>query len=163
MPRCPIAAPVALWPWPHMQRGHMVPAADMAADSLAWRQSFRTPNIAPQSPALNQGAWSQIEELSRQWARQSGGLVAIAGPLWPNDTATLPSSYWKVLINYRSQPMQAIAWVMPNGATPQALSHYATTIANVQQLTGHQLLVTLPTATRQALINQCNPAQWFAP
>ena len=51
-------------------RGHLVPAADMAFNEDAIVSSFLMSNISPQSHDFNKGIWKELEELGRSWAKK---------------------------------------------------------------------------------------------
>ena len=50
-------------------RGHLVPAADMAFSEEAMAATFLMSNISPQSSNFNKGIWRELEELTRDWAK----------------------------------------------------------------------------------------------
>ncbi|MEL7222548.1 MAG: DNA/RNA non-specific endonuclease, partial [Bacteroidota bacterium] len=60
-------------------RGHMVPAADMAYDAVAMDETFLMSNISPQSRNFNQGIWRELEELTRDWAKKFKRLYIVSG------------------------------------------------------------------------------------
>ncbi len=50
-------------------RGHLVPAADMAFSAEAMSATFVMSNISPQARNFNNGVWRELEELTRSWAK----------------------------------------------------------------------------------------------
>ena len=66
-------------------RGHMVPAADMAFDAAAKDEPILMSNISPQSRNFNQGIWRELEELTRDWAKKFGRLYVVSGPVLSED------------------------------------------------------------------------------
>lgn len=73
-------------------RGHMAPAADMKWSKQAMKESFYMSNICPQNPNLNRGDWNDLEEKSRQWAKNMEQCTLPAAPYMilnaPNESAT---------------------------------------------------------------------------
>lgn len=63
-------------------RGHLCPAADRSSMIGAMRQTFSTANIAPQTPALNRGAWLATERWCRDAAVIFDSVCVLAVPLW---------------------------------------------------------------------------------
>src|SRR5574344_20414 len=62
-------------------RGHLAPAADMAWDAQAMKESFYYSNMSPQLPGFNRGVWKRLEELVRDWAYQYDTLFVTTGPV----------------------------------------------------------------------------------
>jgi endonuclease G len=128
----------------HFDRGHLVPAADMAFSAEAMSQTFYLSNIAPQEPGFNKGIWRELEELTRDWARHFKHLYVVTGPVFnqpvkfwlgENQVAVAPAFY-KVLLDLREPEVKAIAFVIPNEVSTEHLEAYATSIDEVERLTG---------------------------
>lgn len=70
----------------------MAPAADMKWNKQAMEESFYMSNICPQNPNLNRGDWNDLEEKSRQWAKNMEQCTLPAAPYMilnaPNESAT---------------------------------------------------------------------------
>jgi len=74
-------------------RGHMVPAFDRSASLLDMRSTFMMSNIAPQTPALNRGAWKVTEDSCRKLACMFDSVHVVACPVFLlDDTARIGSS-----------------------------------------------------------------------
>lgn len=124
-------------------RGHLCPSGDMTWDKKANRETFILSNICPQHKKLNQGRWNDLEILSRAWAGKNDSLLIITGPvLKPSKgtigkgNVTVPSAFYKILIDISSPKCKAIAFIMPNDAIKDRLFSYATTIKEVEKQTG---------------------------
>lgn len=122
-------------------RGHLVPAADMAFDTLAMNETFFMSNISPQERAFNGGVWRELEENTRDWARKFEHLYVVTGPVLTRpgngqigfSKVTVPASYYKVLL--APEQHRAIAFVLPNAVSDKPLMEYACTIDQVEELT----------------------------
>ena len=126
-------------------RGHLVPAADMAFNQTAMSETFYMSNISPQNRKFNGGIWRELEELTRDWAKQFGKLYVVSGPvLGENDKkrigksnrVTVPSSYYKVLLDLSERDPKAIAFLLPNKASDQPVTDYAVPVDAVEAITG---------------------------
>lgn len=125
-------------------RGHLVPAADMAWDAAAMGETFLLSNISPQAGNFNKGIWRELEELTRNWAKKYGHLYVITGPvlsLEPKATiganeVSVPVAYYKVLLDYKSSNPKSIAFVIPNEVSYDPVFDYCTSIDEVEKLTG---------------------------
>lgn len=72
-------------------RGHNVPAADMAGNPILMLETFAMSNISPQTPEFNRHRWKNVEILVRSLARRWGAVRVITIPLFVNaDTLWLP-------------------------------------------------------------------------
>ena len=126
-------------------RGHLVPAADMAFNQTAMSETFYMSNISPQDRKFNGGIWRELEELTRDWAKQFGKLYVVSGPiLSENDKkrigksnrVTVPSSYYKVLLDLSERDPKAIAFLLPNQPSDQPVTDYAVPVDAVEAITG---------------------------
>lgn len=72
-------------------RGHNVPAADMAGNPVLMLETFSMANVSPQTPEFNRHRWKNVEILVRSLARRWGAVRVITIPLFVNaDTLWLP-------------------------------------------------------------------------
>ncbi len=125
-------------------RGHLVPAADMAFDPEAMEETFLLSNISPQSRNFNKGIWRELEELTRSWAKKCGNLYVVTGPVLGFDPkgkigeneVSVPAAFYKVLLDLTNPEQKGIAFVVPNEVSFEPLYHFATTIDEVETLTG---------------------------
>jgi endonuclease G len=125
-------------------RGHLVPAADLAWDSEAMAESFLLSNISPQSGNFNKGIWRELEELTRNWAKKNGSLFVITGPVLTvepkgvigENEVSVPVAYYKVLLDYTEPGQKGIAFVIPNEVSYEPLFTFCTSIDEVEALTG---------------------------
>ncbi|MBK8670513.1 MAG: DNA/RNA non-specific endonuclease [Saprospiraceae bacterium] len=125
-------------------RGHMVPAGDMAFDSTAMRESFYMSNMSPQLRQLNNGIWKELEENVRDWTYKAGKLYIITGPvlskpikvIGKGNKVTVPSAFFKVLLDYDDPDKRGIAFIIPHEMSERRLEEYMVTIDEVEKLTG---------------------------
>lgn len=125
-------------------RGHLVPAADRAFSREAMDETFYMSNITPQDRKFNGGIWRELEELTRDWARKYRKVYVVTGPvltkrakarIGQNDVA-VPHSFYKVILDLSEPELKAIAYVIPNKKSEEPLQEYATSIDEVEELTG---------------------------
>ncbi|MBI1227210.1 MAG: DNA/RNA non-specific endonuclease [Bacteroidetes bacterium] len=125
-------------------RGHIVPAADMAFSEEAMSESFLMSNISPQEPGFNKGIWRELEELTRDWAKRFKHLYVVTGPVlsqpikfWigENQVAVAPAFY-KVLLDLNEPELKAIGFIVPNESSTEPLKFYAVSVDDVEKLTG---------------------------
>lgn len=125
-------------------RGHLVPAGDMAFNELAMKESFFMSNMTPQVKEFNNGVWKELEENTRDWAYKSEALYIVAGPILDKpikkigrqNKVTVPSAYYKVLLDYAGEEKKAIAFVIPNKLSTERLETYMVSIDSVESMTG---------------------------
>ena len=87
-------------------RGHLVPAADMAFNEQAINESFYMSNISPQVRAFNGGIWRELEENARDWGRRFKHLIVVSGPVLSQpplgqigfSKVSVPAAYYKILL-----------------------------------------------------------------
>lgn len=138
-------------------RGHLKPAADSKSSSECMAASFLMTNVAPQTPQLNRGSWKQLEEATRDWARELGEVYVVCGPglesqgQLTNGNVEVPTTYWKAIL--RTQPDTAcIAFVMPNQGTKLApFPSYRITVDSLEATIGIDLFPQLPPSVEQRI------------
>ena len=137
-------------------RGHMVPAADMAWDSTALSQSFSLVNVCPQLSTLNRGGWARLEQKVREWVARDSVLLVWCGPL-PGaaiDTVgadcriAVPERFFKVVLAPAVVPPRAVAFVYGNRQCNGRLSDYAVSVDSIERLTGFSFFDALPHNSR---------------
>jgi len=125
-------------------RGHLVPAADMAWDVKAMDETFLLSNISPQARNFNQGIWRELEELTRSWAKKFKRLYVVTGPVLAQEPKgyigkankiAVPAAYYKVLLDLDDPEKKGIAFVLPNEVSYDPLYKFATSIDEVEELT----------------------------
>ncbi len=124
-------------------RGHLVPAADMAFSKEAMQETFYMSNISPQARNFNKGIWRELEELTRDWARKNKQLYVVSGPVLAepvkgaigDNEVSIPAAYYKVLLDLTEPEVKAIAFVLPNEVSYEPLFKFATSIDKVEALT----------------------------
>ena len=125
-------------------RGHLVPAADMAFDLQAITETFYMSNISPQKSGFNKGIWRELEEQSRDWAKKFKHLYVVVGPLFKanpleyigENKVAVPTAFFKILLDVSDPDYKAIAFVIPNEVSFKHINEYAVSIDKVEKLTG---------------------------
>jgi endonuclease G len=150
-----------------LDRGHLVPAADLKWNEDAMRQSFLMTNICPMHKALNEGGWAKLEEKVREWTARDSALVVFTGPIVSDgDTALaggrvkVPSAYFKVVMAPCVKPMRAIAFIYPNSHSGGRLRQYAVSVDEVESRTGLDFFPTLPVDEQQRIESPVNLDAW---
>jgi endonuclease G len=123
-------------------RGHLCAAADMAFDAAAIDETFLMSNMSPQEQDFNGGVWRELEECARDWGRKFGRVYVATGPVLTQSPlgaigfskVSVPAAYYKVI--YAPEQHKAIAFLMPNQLSDRPVMDYATTIDEVEKITG---------------------------
>ena len=131
-------------------RGHMCPSADNKWSEKAQQESFLMTNICPQAPKLNSGDWSELEQMCRSWARKWGEIHIVCGPINPQEKGRrigsnkvlVPKGFFKVVLYNGSSP-KAIGFIYPNDDTDKPLKAYATSVDEVERITGINFFASL--------------------
>ena len=85
-------------------RGHNVPAADMAGNPVLMLETFSMANISPQTTEFNRHRWKNVEILVRSLARQYGTIRVKTIPLFVYpDTLWLPCHHVAIPDGFRKQ------------------------------------------------------------
>ena len=125
-------------------RGHLVPAADMNFAKSAMSETFFMSNISPQVRAFNGGAWRELEETVRDWAREHKKLYVVTGPdlrktplgtIGRENEITVPAAYFKVLLDLTEPDYKAIGFYMPNQVLEEPLYEFAMSVDMIERIT----------------------------
>jgi endonuclease G len=149
----PLLGPLSATPGDYARsgydRGHLCPAADMAFDQTASRETFYKSNVSPQLPAFNRGAWKKIEESVRRRSRDGDTLHVVTGPLFRDNKGsigpsrvTVPGAFYKIV--YSPARQQMIAYVAPNECDDRPVEHHALPVDSVEKWTGIDFFPGLP-------------------
>lgn len=85
-------------------RGHNVPAADMAGNPMCLAETFAMSNISPQTPEFNRHRWKNVEILVRSLARRYGAVRVQTIPLFVySDTLWLPCHHVAIPDGFRKR------------------------------------------------------------
>jgi len=147
-------------------RGHMAPAMDMRWDKTTMEQCFLMTNICPQVQEMNDGEWRHVEEAVHRWARTAERLVVFTGPIYSqgmkrignNNDIAVPERFFKVV--YAPKQHRAIAFVMDNQKIRNSWTNYATTIDEVERLTGYDFLSSLDDKVENVVESKQNIKDW---
>lgn len=123
-------------------RGHLAPAGDMGFSSLTMQESFYYSNMSPQNPSFNRGIWKKLEEQVRSWALIYDSVLVVTGPVLTANLpkigvngVSVPSFYYKVILDYKNNESKAIALILPNVKGSKPLSSYVLSIDELEKLT----------------------------
>jgi endonuclease G len=150
-------------------RGHLAPAGDMAFDDIAMKESFFMSNMAPQIKEFNNGVWKELEENVRDWTYKAETLYIIAGPILQNsikkigkqNKVTVPSAFYKVLLDYTGDEKKGIAFVIPNKLSTERLETYMVSIDSIESLTGLDFFNDMINdGEEEKLESSINPSLW---
>ena len=130
-----------------LDRGHLVPAADMKMDFTSVKEAAYMSNISPQKPKFNQGVWKKLEENARDLAKKTELYITTGGVLSSADlkkigknNLSVPDQFYKIIYDTKNQKM--FAYLMPNKKI-DSREKYVVTVDSIETLTGidfyHQL------------------------
>lgn len=149
-------------------RGHMAPAADMKWSDKAMYESFSMANISPQAKPLNTGAWKRLEEKCRVWAQADSAIIIISGPVTTDTPAdyigdtrvAVPKRFFKVILSPWVTPMRGIGFIMANDRVEGGMQAAATSIDEVERITGHDFFASLPDSIEAEVERQNDFHYW---
>jgi endonuclease G, mitochondrial len=146
-------------------RGHLVPAEDMAWSATSMKESFYYSNMTPQVPAFNRGVWRRLEELTRFWASYHDSIFIVTGPVLTGNLPTtgrvsVPEYFYKAILEYNNNEVKAIGFLLPNKASSATLKNFALPVDSIEKLTGLDLFPKLPDDTEQAVESDPVISEW---
>ena len=141
-------------------RGHLVPAADMAFSAEAIAQTFSYSTISPQARDFNTGIWRELEENVRLWARTCKKLYIVTGPVLPHkgeerigtNGVTVPQAFYKVILDLSEPQQKAVAFLIPNTVTYDPLYDFVVPVDSIEAQTGLDFFPVLMTDSVEAAL-----------
>lgn len=132
-------------------RGHLAPAEDMSFSNVAMKESFFLSNVSPQVVGFNRGIWKRLETQVRHWKDNGDTIHVITGghihkglPKL-NGNVSIPNNFYKIVITKdKHGSLKAIAFMLPNKPSKNALTKYLITIDELEALTRIDFCYKLP-------------------
>ena len=131
------------------------------------KESFYMSNICPQVHGLNAGAWKQLENKIRIWARRDSAIIVVCGPIVKESHPTIgrnrvavPDYFYKVVASPYVSPPRGIAFIFRNETAKEPLYTYTVTIDSVEALTGIDFLYNLPDSIEQHIEQNIDLQSW---
>ena len=99
--------------------------------------------MSPQHPSFNRGVWKRLESKVRSWCMESDSLFIITGPVVNTNfdvigqnRVAVPGAYYKVIIRFKQNKKEGIAFLLPNTSSKESLESYVYCIDSLEQLVG---------------------------
>ena len=123
--------------------------------------------MSPQDPSFNRGIWETLESRVRTWANEKNGVYVITGPILKNiggsiknGTISVPCSYYKIVFKDNGSEKIAIALILNNQGSSSSLKSFATSIDNIESLTGIDFFSGLSDDIENKLESNINTSSW---
>jgi endonuclease G, mitochondrial len=150
-------------------RGHMCPSADRNGSRQDNDTTFYMSNMVPQTAALNQHVWADLENYVRDTVRAGNEVYQICGVTGEKETiangkVTVPASCWKVILVLPESrgdlaritaQTRVIAVSMPNEQSDELQNGdwrtYLTSVKKLENATGLNFFAALPKKVEKSL------------
>ena len=150
-------------------RGHLAPSADFRWSQKALSESYFYSNMSPQLPSFNRERWADLEGLIRGYIYENKrALIVYTGPVLHDglkkisrstNGVSIPEHFFKVVVDFEAK--KAIAYLMPQENTSYPVEYFATTIDEIEDLTGIDFLHQIDDETEALLEDQKDIAFWM--
>ena len=148
-------------------KGHLCPAADKRYSKAAHDETFYTSNISPQKHDFNAGIWNRLEQKIRYWAKKNQHLYVVTGGILKPGLKTIgknkvsvPTEFYKVLLDYSQPEIKAIAFLFPHEESKKPLYDFIVSIDALEEKTGIDFFPELPNAIETELEASSNYKNW---
>lgn len=159
-------------------RGHLAPAGDMKFDHMAMKECFFTSNISPQTKKFNSGCWNDLEMQVRYWAKRFNRVYVVTGPVLTDKGlekityldsrdqekkghVTIPKRFYKIIYDFSYEGKEKmIAFIIPQEGAGRDYFKYATTVDEVEEVTGIDFFTNLSNAEEGRLEGTFDVSQW---
>ena len=150
-------------------KGHMMPAADAAFNTIAMEETYYFTNVCPQNETLNAGDWQYLEKRVRSWAKRYGSVFVVTGPIVGTNRygtigergVVIPDSFFKALLVRREDgSYSAIAFVMDNDDERYMLKDCSMSINDLEALTGMDFFPGLDDRIEEKVESSVKRSDW---
>jgi len=148
-------------------KGHLCPAGDMAFAFNAYKDTFFTSNISPQTHDFNGGVWNRLEQKVRYWATKYDGVfVVTGGVLEPNlktigqEKVLVPNYFYKILIDNSNGQYKMIAFLVPNAKSNKPLYEFVVSVDTIEKMTGIDFFTKLDDKIENSLEKRSDYKDW---
>jgi endonuclease G len=149
-------------------RGHLCPAADQKESTEAMSDSFYMSNMSPQAPDFNRKIWADLEGTVRTFADTNGKIYVVTGPVLTDgpyktigdNKVAVPNYYYKVILDYTEPEIKSIGFILPNEGSDKSLQSFATTVDNVEDVTGLDFFYQLPDDIEEEIESVEDTSKW---
>ena len=146
--------------------GQLAPVEDMRFSEEAIRESFYLSNIVPQKLAFNKYTWKRINDMIREWVKETGSLLIVGGPVLADapfrtfgpSKVSIPSRYYKVVLD--TQGKKGIGIVVKNSMASGSLKPFAMSIDEVEKITKIDFFHSLADDLENEIESQFDVSAW---
>lgn len=124
------------------EMGQLLPFEDRSGNLQARQETFFMSNVSPQKKGFRRGIWRELEENIRNWARSSGRLYIVTGPVLSEKSEVIgdrqigvPEYFFKVILDMEGAEPKMIGFLIPNEGSDEPLESFAQTVDEIEELT----------------------------
>ena len=151
-------------------RGHLAPSADFRWSEKALSESYYYSNMSPQLAEFNRGIWADLESLLRAYLfrNTTTQLFVFTGPVLKPGLPTIsraknkvaiPEQYWKIALDFKNR--KAIAFLVPQNTKGYPLTSFATSIDEIEKITGIDFFAGLDNTLEETLEKQIDKSSFL--
>lgn len=151
-------------------RGHLAPSADFRWSQRALSESYFYSNMSPQLPTFNREIWADLEGLVRSYVYENKRpLIVYTGPVLNDNLkkqersingVSIPEEFYKVVVDFEAR--KGIAYILPQeGSNNYPIEYFATTIDEVESVTGIDFLHQIDDETEESIERQKKINDWL--
>lgn len=151
-------------------RGHLAPSADFRWSEKALSESYYYSNMSPQLADFNRGVWAELEGLLRAYLFRNPNtqLYVFTGPVLrpglptiarAKNKVAIPEQFWKIALDLTNR--KAIAFVVPQNPKGYPLSSFATTIDEIEKVTGINFFAGMEDGLEESLEKQSDKSAFL--
>ncbi|MDG1842324.1 MAG: DNA/RNA non-specific endonuclease [Crocinitomicaceae bacterium] len=150
-------------------RGHLAPSADFRWSKKALSESYFYSNMSPQMASFNRECWADLEGLIRGYVYENKrDLIVYTGPVLHKDLkkitksingVSIPEKFFKIVVDFKEK--KAIAYLIPQENKKYPVEYFATSINEIEKITGLDFLNQLDEKTEELLEKQKDVSHWL--
>lgn len=146
--------------------GMLVPGKDLNFSEESLEYAYYITNIAAMKPGFANGKWSELEELTREWANKYGSIYIVTGPdlseppyaTIGKSKITVPKHFYKVVMD--SSMTKAVGFYMSNRNSSNALYSFAMSVDELEEKLGIDFFPLLDDAKEERIESSYAREDW---
>ncbi len=153
-------------------RGHLAPnyAISTRYGEAAQNETFLMSNIMPQTPAVNQKIWKDLEMVvAKKYGRYFGEVWVVTGPIFNSKNperlesgVAIPDAYYKIIVDETDGKLRALAFIIDRFCPPNTrFKTHLVSIDEIEKRTTLDFFSELPNDKENEL--EANPAKRLWP
>ena len=148
--------------------GTLKPRSSARNSRLEMKAVHNMLNVVPMNRELCRGSWRILDNMIAGWAVIFDSLYVVTGPVFNAQDSrvvgdykvNVPDKLFKVVLVKNGLDLGAIAFLIPNNETGNAINQYSMSVDSLESITGYDFFSELPEYLEVFIEEKVNIGMW---